>query len=143
MSFSKENIFVTIVALIVLVGGIHVRMTDLRYTGDTKGSAPLYSNKLVFGKDMSLRRLPSGSKIATGGTMLYFFINDARTLQFDFKSAIKNIMIDSISISVAVQDSIYTIPLSGNAASNRFMTEIQPIPIAALKLFSQGASFTD
>ncbi len=139
MGAAKEKIFIGIIAFSVIYGGIFVRLTDNRYN-KTEEASSTFINGAFLGKGMSVKGLPCGSTIATEGSMLYFFVNDSSTIQFDFKSRIKSVGFDSTCIMITVSDSVYRIPFNaGKTLPSSMATEIPPIPIASVSLFSQSA----
>ncbi len=141
MKVNKENIFVIIITLLVVAGSVRERISDIRYADNAPETGTIVGKKIILGKDMDIQGLSSGSTIATGGSIMYFFANDSCAIKYDFKSKIKLVNFDSSCISVTVQDSTYYISFENEQPlPAQFATEIAPIPIAALKLFAQSVT---
>lgn len=139
MEISKENIFVIVITLLVIAGGVHVRISDKRYKSSKSESGSIADSHPIIGKDMAVQGLSCGSAVATEGSMMYLFINDTCTVQYDFKSKIRSVNFDDDGVSVAVSDTIYHISYNADSTTpSNFASPVPPIPVASLNIFSHS-----
>lgn len=141
MDFTKENIFVVLITILVVSGGVYIRLSDKKYKTGKDDSSSIAKVSPVIGKGMTIRGVSCGSAVATEGAMMYLLVNDSCTIQYDFKSKIKSVSFNDYGVEVAVSDTIYNIPYeANNAVPNKFATSVPPIPVASLSLFSQSVT---